>query len=97
MTPAQMDTQFMGRPPKVTDDELVEALQNALDWPEVAAVGTDSVSSELDSVPRQTVRNRLKTARGDSDVPVGGFRPGEQGGWAWWLTDASLYENCITK
>lgn len=97
MTPPPPESLSMGRPPKASDEELVEALQRALDWPDVAAVGTDAVSRELDNVPRQTVRNRLKTARDDDGVPIGGFRPGEQGGWAWWLTDASLYETTISN
>lgn len=37
----------MGRPPKVTDDELVGALQRTLDWPGVAAVETATVAIEL--------------------------------------------------
>lgn len=87
----------MGRPPKVSDEELVKALGEALDWPEIAAVGTDVVSRELDTVPTQTVRNRLKAGKADDEIPINGFRPGEQGGWAWWLTDVSYYENSITK
>jgi hypothetical protein len=80
----------MGRPPKVTDDELVVALQQALDWPTVAAVDTAAVAALLD-VNQQTVRNRLKAARDDDTVPIGGSQPGTQSGWMWWLTDADYY------
>ncbi len=83
----------MGRPPKVTDDELIGALQQALDWPRIAAVDTDGVADELGSVPRQTVRNRLKAATDDESVPIAGFRPGTQSGWVWWLTDEVLYSD----
>jgi hypothetical protein len=82
----------MGRPPAVTDAELVTALQMALDWPAIAAVDTDAVSAEIESVPSQTVRNRLLACRDNGEIPIEGFRPGGQGGWAWWLTDATLYE-----
>lgn len=81
----------MGRPPKVSDDELVGVLQQTLDWPKVAAVETDTVAAELGDVNRQTVRNRLKAARENEGVPIGGTRPGNQGGWMWWLTDADFY------
>lgn len=80
----------MGRPPTVTDDELVTALQRTLDWPRVAAVGTGTVAEEI-GVNQPTVRNRLKAAREDDTVPITGRRPGEQGGYVWWLTDATLY------
>lgn len=80
----------MGRPPKVTDDELVGALQRTLDWPNIAAVETATVAIEL-GVNQQTVRNRLKAARTDDDVPIGGSRTGQGGGWFWWLTDGDLY------
>ena len=80
----------MGRPPKVTDNELVGALQRTLDWPTVAAVETEVVAAQL-GVNQQTVRNRLKVADEDDTVPIGGSRPGNQGGWLWWLTDADLY------
>jgi hypothetical protein len=80
----------MGRPPKVTDDELVAALQQALDWPTVAAVDTAAVAAILDT-NQQTVRNRLKAAHNDEAIPIGGTRPGEQSGWVWWLTDTDCY------
>lgn len=81
----------MGRPPKITDDELVGALQEALDWPTVAAVETAEVAAEIGEVNQQTVRNRLKAAHESRDVPIGGSRPGEQSGWMWWLTDTECY------
>lgn len=81
----------MGRPPTVTEAELVSALQAALDWPAIAAVGTTTVAAEID-VPTQTVRNRLQACRSDDDSPIEGLRPGGQGGWVWWLSDASLYD-----
>lgn len=80
----------MGRPPTVTNDELVEALQAMLDWPTVAVVDTDTVADELDT-NQPTIRNRLKAAREDENVPITGFQPGDQGGYVWWLTDAELY------
>jgi hypothetical protein len=61
----------IGRPPKVTDDALVEALQQALDWPTIAAVDTAAVAAILD-VNQQTVRNRLKAARSDETASIGG-------------------------
>jgi predicted transcriptional regulator len=80
----------MGRPPKVSDEELVGALQATLDWPEVPVVETDAIAAEL-GINQQTVRNRLKAARESENVPIGGSRPGNQGGWMWWLTDADCY------
>lgn len=80
----------MGRPPKATNDELVGALQATLDWPEIAAVETTTVAAEL-NINQQTVRNRLKAARTDENVPIGGTQTGNQGGWVWWLTDTDLY------
>ena len=90
MTDRLEDRRGMGRPPKIDDNELVGAVQQALDWPTVAAVDTAAVAACLD-VSQQTVRNRLKDARDDETVPIGGDRPGEQGGWVWWLTDADYY------
>jgi hypothetical protein len=72
------------------NDELVAALQATLDWPAIAAVETTAVASELD-VNQATVLNRLQAAREDDDVPITGLRPGEQGGYVWWLTDAECY------
>ena len=80
-----------GRPPAITDDELVTALQSLLDWPVIAAVETATVSAAIDGVPAQTVRNRLRTCHADDDSPIAGLRPGGQGGWVWWLTDPTLY------
>jgi Zn finger protein HypA/HybF involved in hydrogenase expression len=82
----------MGRPPAITDTELVTALQSALDWPAIAAVETATVGAAIDGVPAQTVRNRLLDCRDDDDSPIAGLRPGGQGGWVWWLTDPTLYE-----
>lgn len=84
--------QSMGRPPTVSDAELMLALRRALDWPAIAAVDTAEVSGALNSdVSQQTVRNRLLAAHEADDVSIAGVRPGGQGGWAWWLTDESLY------
>jgi hypothetical protein len=82
----------MGRPPAITDTELVSALQTTLEWPTIAAVDTDAVSAEIADVPAQTVRNRLRACRDDDDSPITGLRPGGQGGWVWWLTDPTLYD-----
>ena len=57
--------------------------------PEVAVISTGTVADELDT-NQATVLNRLKAARKD-DVPITGQRPGEQGGYVWWLTDAGCY------
>lgn len=81
----------MGRPPTITEEELVTALQSLLDWPAVAAAGTDAVAAEIDTEQQQTVRNRLQACRNDADSPIEGLRPGGQGGWVWWLTDETLY------
>ena len=82
----------MARPPKVTTDELIAALQDGLDWPTVAALSTAEVADALGgSTTTQTVRNRLKAAHEDADVPITGLHPGEQSGWVWWLTSESLY------
>lgn len=61
--PLGPDEPDMGRPPAVTDDELVTILQSALDWPAIAAVETATVSAALNGVPAQTVRNRLRACR----------------------------------
>jgi hypothetical protein len=90
--PLAHDETDMGRPPAVTDAELVTALQQTLEWPVIAAVETATVSVALDGVPAQTVRNRLLTCRDDDTNPIAGLRPGGQGGWVWWLTDAALYD-----
>jgi hypothetical protein len=90
--PPPVDDTRMGRPPTVTEAELVVALQAALDWPAVAAVGTDAVAAEIDA-EQQTVRNRLRACHNDTDSPITGLRSGGQGGWVWWLTDETLYDN----
>jgi hypothetical protein len=90
--PPPVNDTSMGRPPTVTEKELVSALQVALDWPVVAAVETPTVAAETD-VPAQTVRNRLQACRDDGDSPIEGLRPGGQGGWVWWLTDETLYDD----
>ena len=83
----------MARPPKVTTDELIAALQAKLDWPAVAALSTAEVADVLDgTTTTQTVRNRLKAAHEDADVPITGLHPGDQSGWVWWLTTESLYD-----
>lgn len=82
----------MARPPKVTNEELIEVLQDGLNWPAVAALSTAEVADTLDgSTTTQTVRNRLKAAHEDADVPIAGLHPSEQSGWVWWLTNESLY------
>jgi DNA-binding Lrp family transcriptional regulator len=80
----------MGRPPTVTNDELVAALQTVLDWPSIAAIPTETVADELDAT-QPTALNRLKSAREDDTVPITGFQVSERGGYVWWLTDADLY------
>jgi hypothetical protein len=82
----------MPRPPKVSTDELIAALRAGLNWPTVAALSTAEVAAQLDRpVNIQTVRNRLKHAHDAADAPISGLQPGEQSGWVWWLTDATLY------
>ena len=61
----------MGRPPKITDNELVGALQQALDWPIVAAVDTAAIAAILD-VNQQTVRNRLVASQNRLDFTSSG-------------------------
>lgn len=90
--PGPSDRTSMGRPPAVTEEELVTALQAVLDWPPIAVVGTPTVAAEIDGVPTQTVRNRLRACSEDDASPISGIRPGGQGGWAWWLADETLYD-----
>lgn len=89
--PASDERTSVGRPPTVTEQELILGLQAALDWPSIAAVGTDAVAAEIATASTQTVRNRLQACHNDEDSPIEGLRPGGQGGWVWWLTDETLY------
>jgi hypothetical protein len=79
-----------GRPPTIPAEDLVERLQRTLDWPEVAAVTTETLATKV-GANQATVLNRLKTVREDETVPITGVRPGKQGGYVWWLTEAGYY------
>lgn len=79
----------MGRPPSVEDDELVEALQQLLEFPKKPQAWTEEVA-DIVGENQENVRNRLENAAENPNVPITGDRR-EPGSYIWWFTNPNYY------
>lgn len=77
-----------GRSPKLSEDELVEAIESVTS-PEWPVADTVEVLEALEDAPtKRTVRDTLRNYSGDSESRIRGRKPGNQKGWVWWTHPA---------